>query len=354
MPDLSNKFCRKPFEHFEAHPNGAVSLCCYTWLPYHAGKISPKHSISDVFNSNIVQDIRESIHDGSFKYCNHNLCPHIQNGDLPNKDEVEGPRMKRIVEEKLTTGLTPDFYNLCYDESCNLRCPSCRKNQINYNSGDGYEMRKRVQNRIIKDLFETYHERNSTVNITGSGDPFGSKLFRELLFSIDGKNFPRLNINLQTNGVMFTPKYWDKMYKIHKNINTVVVSFDAGIESTYDKIRVGGDWKRLHENMKFISKLRSEKLINELRIDYVVQDNNYREMPLAIEYGKQYGVDTVYFSMVVNWGTWTDQQFMQKAVYGGHHPHNSDFLHVLSNPIFDDPIVDLGNLTQFRTNYAHE
>ena len=77
MPDLSEKFCRKPFEHFEAHPNGAVSLCCYTWLPYHAGKISPKHSISDVFNSNIVQDIRESIHDGSFKDCNHNLCPHI-------------------------------------------------------------------------------------------------------------------------------------------------------------------------------------------------------------------------------------------------------------------------------------
>ena len=349
MSDLSNKFCRKPFEHFEVHPNGNVSLCCYSWLPLHAGKVTPKHSVHDVFNSNIVKDIRESIHDGSFKFCNHKLCPHIQNGDLPDKDSVEGPRMQRIVNERLTDDLMPDFYNLCYDESCNLQCPSCRANKISYTTGPAYEMRKRVQDRIIKDLFYTEHTKNCTVNITGSGDPFGSKLFRELLFSIDCKMCPNLWINLQTNGVMFTEKVWNKMYKIHKNINTVIVSYDAGTEETYNKIRVGGHWDQLQRNMEFLSRLRSEKLINELRIDYVVQENNFREMPLVIEIGKKNNVDTVYFSLIVNWGTWTDQQFMNKAVYGQHHSDHCEFLNMLMDPIFDDPVVDMGNVTQYRT-----
>jgi hypothetical protein len=52
------------------------------------------------------------------------------------------------------------------------------------------------------------------MNVTGSGDPFGSKIFRDLLFGIDGSKYPNVKINLQTNGVMFTPKYWKNMKKI--------------------------------------------------------------------------------------------------------------------------------------------
>ena len=92
----------------------------------------------------------------------------------------------------------------------------------------------------------------------------------------------------------------------------------------------------------------SEKLINELRIDYVVQENNFREMPLVIEIGKKNNVDTVYFSLIVNWGTWTNEQYMYRAVYSKNHPEYDDFIKVLSDPILDDDIVDLGNVTQFK------
>lgn len=348
MADLSNKFCRKPFEHFEVHPNGNVSLCCYSWLPFHAGRITKSNSVKEVFNSDIVKGIRESIHDGSFRYCKHDLCPHIQNGELPDKDQVEGPRMKEIVQDRLTDNLMPDFYNLCYDESCNLQCPSCRANKISFIDGRQYERRKEIQDRIIKDLFYTPHTKNCTVNITGSGDPFGSKLFRELLFNVDCKLCPNIWINLQTNGVMFTEKFWNKMHKIQDRINTVIVSYDAGTEETYNVTRKGGDWGQLQTNMKFLSQLRADNKINELRIDFVVQQANYREMERVVKIGKQLGVDTVYFSMVVNWGTWTDSEFMERAVYGQHHVEHADFLDHLDNPIFDDPIVDLGNITQFR------
>jgi len=346
--NIENKFCRKPFEHFEVHPSGDVSLCCYTWLPYYAGRIDRTTSVKDVFNSDAVKEIRETIHDGTFRFCNSTLCPHIQNGDLPDKDKVEGPRMQRIVKERIVDDLMPDFYNLCYDESCNLQCPSCRVNKINFTEGNAYEQRRRIQERIVKDLFYTPHTKNCTVNITGSGDPFGSKLFRELLFNVDCERCPNININLQTNGVMFTEKYWNKMHKLHNNINTVIVSYDAGTEETYNITRRGGNWDQLQTNMEFLSRLRQEGFIKELRIDFVVQQANYKEMVEVVRIGKRLKLDKVYFSLIVNWGTWTNEQYMYRAVYSKNHPEYDDFIKVLSDPILDDDIVDLGNVTQFK------
>ncbi len=346
--NIENKFCRKPFEHFEVHPSGDVSLCCYTWLPYYAGRIDRTTSVKDVFNSDAVKEIRETIHDGTFRFCNSTLCPHIQNGDLPDKDKVEGPRMQRIVKERIVDDLMPDFYNLCYDESCNLQCPSCRVNKINFTEGNAYEQRRRIQERIVKDLFYTPHTKNCTVNITGSGDPFGSKLFRELLFNVDCERCPNININLQTNGVMFTEKYWNKMHKLHNNINTVIVSYDAGTEETYNITRRGGNWDQLQTNMEFLSRLRQEGFIKELRIDFVVQQANYKEMAEVVRIGKRLKLDKVYFSLIVNWGTWTNEQYMYRAVYSKNHPEYDDFIKVLSDPILDDDIVDLGNVTQFK------
>ena len=346
--DLSGKFCRKPFEHFEPHSDGKVSLCCYNWLRHWAGTLDENTSVDDVFNSEKVKNIRRSIHDGSFKYCNKDVCPHIQNGSLPTKEDVKGPRMQKIVREQLIDNLKPDFYNLCYDVSCNLSCPSCRANKISYTGGSVYERKLKIQNQIVRDLFETPHDRNCTVNITGSGDPFGSKLFRDLLFNIDGELFPRLNINLQTNGVMFTPRYWDRMNKIHSNINSVIISIDAGTEDTYNVVRRGGDWKQLHKNLKFISKLRQTNHINWLRLDNVVQVDNYKELPLIVEIGKRYKFDIVYFARVVNWGTWSDEEFEKKAVWQNTHPNFQEFLDILRDPVFDDKKIDLGNLTKYR------
>jgi len=186
------------------------------------------------------------------------------------------------------------------------------------------------------------------VNITGSGDPFGSKIFRDLLCSIDGSECPNVKIDLQTNGVMFTPVYWEKMYKIHKNISTVLISLDAGRRSTYDITRRGGNWKVLMSNLKFVSGLRQEKLIDWLRLDFVVQKDNYKDMIRFIKIGKKFKVDQVYFSLIADWGTWPEKIYEEKAIWKKINPEFKKFMGIMSNPIFDDPIVDLGNATEYR------
>jgi wyosine [tRNA(Phe)-imidazoG37] synthetase (radical SAM superfamily) len=138
------------------------------------------------------------------------------------------------------------------------------------------------------------------------------------------------------------------MKSIQKNINTVIVSLDAGTSDTYARVRRGGDWNQLMDNMKFLSELNRDKKIGGLRIDFVVQTSNYREMSLVVELGKQLKVDTVYFSSVINWGTWNDVDFDAHAVWKDTHPLFDDFIQSLRSPIFDDSIVDLGNITQYR------
>jgi MoaA/NifB/PqqE/SkfB family radical SAM enzyme len=341
------KFCKNPFDQFEIHPDGTVSVCCMSWLPEKIGNAEEKE-IGEIFNSKKAQDIRESILDGSFKYCDHKLCPYIQNGSLPDREEVEDPRHKSIIEKNQTKDLEPTFYNLCYDESCNLSCPSCRINKIFYYEGKVYEAKKKIQDKLIAHIFGKPHDNYCLINVTGSGDPFGSKLFRELLFSIDGEKFPRVFFNLQTNGVMFTPRYWDKIKRIQKNINTVIVSYDAGTPETYRITRRGGNWDRLQENMKFLSSLRQRGLIKELRIDCVVQKANYKELDKLIKIGLNLKVDKIFFSLLVDWGTWSPEVYKQNCVWKKTNPKFDDFKETLRNPIFDNPIVDLGNLTEYR------
>jgi len=341
--DLKGKICKKPFNAFEVHIDGSVSVCCPSWLPKRVGNLND-NTVEEVFNSKGAQEIRESMLDGSFKFCNHKICPVIQslNPDVLMDKGSEEERYKK------TKGLQPKMYNLCYDESCNLSCPSCRANKILYTEGPVYERKKKIQQKIIDFVFSKENKENCRMNITGSGDPFGSKLFRELLFSVDGREFPNVTIDLQTNGVMFTPRYWDKIKKIHNNLGSVYLSLDAAKEETYNITRRGGDWKRVIENIKFLSTKRREKKFKWFRLDFVVQNVNFKEMPDFVELGKQLGVDQVYFSLVIDWGTWPKEEYERQCVWKKSHHNFEDFLNMLKRPEFDDwPYVDLGNLSEY-------
>ena len=50
-----------------------VSAVAQSWVPTSVGDIS-KSSVEDVWNSKQMQEIRRSILDETFSYCNENLC----------------------------------------------------------------------------------------------------------------------------------------------------------------------------------------------------------------------------------------------------------------------------------------
>ena len=346
--DLRTKFCGKPWEHFEIHPNGNTYLCCPKWLPTVVGN-SQEQDLDGVWNSAKAKAVRASVLDGSFKHCVQAECPAIQAGSLPERDAVTDPFLRRVIDQNLVeVAEPPRLFNLCYDESCNLQCPSCRRDRIFFGEGPDYERRKRIQDMLVAGLFAEPHERHFRLNITGSGDPFGSKLFRDLLTSVDGSKFPNVVFDLQTNGVLFTQANWDRMHKLHGNIGNVLVSFDAATADTYAYTRKGGNWTALLENARMLGELRRALRIRQLRFDFVVQQRNYREMPEFVRLAKELApVDAVSFNLITDWGTY-GREFAEHAIWRSDHPEFAAFLAVLRAPELQDPLVHLGNVSGYR------
>ncbi|MGH9158608.1 MAG: radical SAM protein [Vicinamibacteraceae bacterium] len=188
------------------------------------------------------------------------------------------------------------------------------------------------------------------LHITGSGDPFGSPYFRRWLQSMKKPDMPRLEwIHLHSNGLLWTPKMWQSISEeVRQLIKSAEISIDAATAATYAVNRRGGSFETLLKNLGFISALRQDGPLNFLKISMVVQANNFTEMPDFVRLGRQLRCDQVYFSQVVNWGTFTRDEFARRAIHLPTHPQHSAFLGVLQDQIFDEPIVDLGNLTTTR------
>lgn len=347
LADLHGRFCHVPFEQAEVHLEGRLFICCPTYVPTVVGTVGEK-GLLEQFNSEKAQEIRRTILDGSFKYCHKLLCPLIQGGKLPKRDEVTNPRYRKIIDEGIVSGLDPVHVSLNYDDSCNLSCPSCRTRLVQVGSGPEYDKRKAIQDKIIGYVFDKPHNQSILVTITGSGDPFGAKLFRDLLFGLDGAQYPNVQIRLHTNGVALTPAVWGKMARIHKNFEGIMVSVDAGNEADYQITRRGGNWHTLLNNLEFLGRRKKEHAYKFLRLNFIVQRDNFRGIPEFIRLGKTIGATHCALSLLNDWGTWTREEFAARTVWSRDHDLFEEFLTVMADPLLGDPIVDLGNVAECR------
>lgn len=352
MSDGERYFCSKPFTWFEvsrsiADGEGATFLCCPAWLEKSVGNLL-RSSVEEVWNGPTAAEIRRSILDGSFEYCNRARCSYLQSrtGPVQRAADVTDPLMRRAIDENLTVlPWGPIDVIACHDRSCNLSCPSCRTEVI-------MEHARRGQILSIQGKLEAEALRQAKMlHITGSGDPFGSPYFRTWLQTIKRTDMPMLErIHLQTNGLLWTSRTWEAIpEEIRVLIGSAEISIDAATAATYAENRRGGDFARLLENLEFIStELRPHGPLEWIGISMVVQQNNFREMIEFVRLGKRFNVDTVFFSQLVNWGTYSDEEFRRRAIHLPAHPEHKQFLEQIRAPVFDDQIANFGNLTSIR------
>lgn len=338
--DLSGRYCSKLYTWLEIDMWGKAWMCCPSWLPYPIGNVL-ENTLEEIWNGPNAQKLREQIFTGNWKYCQHEFCPMIASDSLPLLSDIKNPPTTTVAP-------LPTKINFSNDESCNLKCPSCRVDKLLFTEGPLYERRKLVNDKIYDMLFGQPTDRNFSIHVTGSGDPFASRIYREMLQRIDGAIFPNLEVNLQTNGVMFTTKNWDRISKIHKNLKRCAISFDAGTKDTYEnKTRIGGNWDLLIENCKFLDTKTLEYPNFSIAYDFVVQVDNYKEMR---RYAKTIinnfpNAGSINFSLVTDWGTWSKEVYEQKCIWKDTHPEYNNLLNVLQDDIFRHPKVRLGNVT---------
>ena len=345
-------FCSRPFRWFEVasqseEGKGTTFLCCPSWLKKPIGNLL-QSSVEEIWNGPAAADIRRSILDGSFEYCNRARCPwlHSKSGPVQRIEQLDDPLMRRAIDENLTIlPWGPTEVIACYDASCNLSCPSCRTDVImEHGQRDSILT---IQGKIEREALKTAR----MLHITGSGDPFGSPYFRKWLQTMKRADMPVLErIHLQTNGLLWTKRTWQSIpEEIRSLVRDADISIDAATAATYAINRRGGNFERLLDNLEFISsELRPNGPLERIGISMVVQRNNFREMSDFIRLGKRFNLDTVYFSQLVNWGTFTVEEYQKRAIHIPTHAEHQQFVQLMRDPIFDDPAVYLGNLTSVR------
>lgn len=354
---LTGKFCYFPFQHVEIMHGwgdrndgdigyGNVHVCCMSLVSKPVGNYL-EQSMEEIWNSKTAQDIRHSILDGSYKYCNHQLCPLIQSDTLTNVSDLNEQWSEVVANKQVVVSSLPQRYLLCFDRSCNLSCPSCRTHKIVHGQGKEFDKATYLTEKLIEDLFSKPHNNVVKLMITGSGDPFASKVYRRLIESINGADFPNLQLDLFTNGVLLTPEQWQKLERVHQNIAMISISIDAATAETYKKVR-GGDWSQLMENMSFLGELLKTGQIKNFETNFVVQKTNYHEMAQFVRLCNSKNVQAINFSPLVDWKTWESKEFKDQCVWRQDHPLLPNLINELRSPELSHPSVRLGALASYR------
>jgi len=317
-------YCTIPFKYSEVF-NDKHYLCCPGWL---TEDVHSTGNIKKDFFSDKSNRIRSSILDGSYKYCSTTQCPHLSS--IEKGINLDGRFIEKNEYNKqlLINGVGLKNINLCFDESCNYKCPSCRLDFINFK---GKEL-KSVEDKLLqveKELAATLEK----MTLTGGGDPFFSNSFRKFLLRFEPKKFPKLrNIHILTNGSLWTETLWNKLHKIHPYVRTCEISIDAATKDTYEnKVRLGGNWEKLLSNLKFITSINT---IKRFTFSFVTQDSNFEEMLQFCNLfntnsnlkGKKY---SIFFNRITNWGTFSDSEFRDKDISVPSHKDHEKFLNVL-------------------------
>jgi organic radical activating enzyme len=338
MIDKSDYICTMPFDYAEVFDDRQY-LCCPSWLPV---DVWDGKSIQSSFQSEKAIKVRESILDGSYKYCDEVQCPYLsglKNDSLSKKfvkkDTISIKHFTKQPEIKTV--------NFCFDRSCNFECPSCRSELINYLGKDRLQVEKKLE--------EITDEISSTVKrlyLTGTADPFYSKSFREFLRTLDSSKFKKLeSIHLHTNGSLWNKHMWDKLTAIHRYVNSCEISIDAATKETYEtKTRIGGSWDVLLENLQFITKIKTIKFFS---FSFVVQDTNFKEMKQFYDMITNYMKESksnfdVFYNTITNWGTYTEEEFKLKNITDPNHKNHKEFLDILDQ---------MNNLSHFTNNFNH-
>ena len=356
-PRFVGRFCPVPFDEAFINPDGDTFLCCSTMLPVPVGNVFQENSWNDVWNSDLAQELRRSILNGSYKYCNKRSCPRILNDSLLRNDELSAGTTSYLQRERWRDAVLNKsvkiegalFADLGYDISCNLSCPQCRLDLI-VSDKAGFAKLDALRGDMIDDLLSKLQN----VRISSGGEALFSKHFRKLLSDINPTHCPNLtHLELLTNGMLFDRRQWDTFRNLHYLKIWLVVSIDGSSKDTFESIRRNGRWEKLLANLEFASTLRRDGKLTRFHISYAVQTENFREMPDAVAMAERFHADGISFMKLENIGTYSENEYRSRNIVEPSHPLHDEFLEVMRDPIFDSPVVIAHNLGPFFAEF-HE
>jgi MoaA/NifB/PqqE/SkfB family radical SAM enzyme len=188
--------------------------------------------------------------------------------------------------------------------------------------------------------------------ISGGGEVLSSPHFRSVLRSLNRREYPGLSIFLITNGQLFTPRRWAALPDLGEMLNTVSVSVDAARPATYERLRRPGKWSVLRRNLDYIGALRRAGEIPSFQLNFVVQHDNFREMLEFADLADEVGADRLWYQRLVNYGSYTAEEFGRLDVANPLHPDHAELVQTLRHPRLRRPEVNMDMLRGLLPEYV--
>ena len=343
-PDLSDRFCDAPFIKFETLIDGTVAPCCAVWTQKRLGQLDTQ-TAEEIWNSASAQEMRESILDGSFRYCNKRQCTPIAEGTLPKRDEITDPRLRRIIDNNETRVETPPrWLFLSHDASCNLACPSCREGIVGADEAQQNRFSK-IERTVLQPLLNG--EEEVSISLSGQGDPWSSPHYRSILRYMADHDL-NAKLSIHTNAMLMTEARWNQYSGLAKYRPVVNVSIDSCTPWVYEVLRRPGKWDRLEPNLAFLGRGRAEGIFGGFTINATVQLDNFHEIPALVDYARHIGADSVLLYMMQNTGDHIAPWFASKNVGNSAHPLHLAFLETLRDPRLGLPHANLYDVAALR------
>lgn len=271
-----HRVCRVPWNAITVDTQSRIFLCdCDGWLPIPVGKVQDFSSIQDILQSDVAKVLHQDIEEKKYTWCAVKHC-NIINWDLI-------PKRMHIT--------------ISIDESCNLYCPSCRRDRIMIESGPEFERKKRDVYNVMSWLDSWTSP--TLITLTGNGDALASHITRPLVLEYQAKE--NIQFELKTNGLLLE-KIMSRS-SIKNNVWNYSISVDAATEETYEDVRRPGRWKDLLRNLDWLKNNRGSTLV---LMNFVVQRKNYKEIPRFIEWCRELGFLPCFIPLN-DWGTWNPE-----------------------------------------------
>lgn len=267
MSENKHIYCPNPYILAEIMPFGEVYPCSCGWIRgYSFGNIF-KQSFDEIWNGERAKEFRQKLYDNDFS-----LCPGCQNLEI--LAEIQDKEAKLISEppERILLGL---------DEFCDVRCIFCRPNDYKINPNLIPEDKKDK----LLEILTPWLSNAKYVKTNAVGEVFASKISRDLIRDISN-NFPNIKFEIITNGIQCTRENIEKLNLTDK-ISMITVSLHAWKEETYNKLVNGGNYKKVIENMKYLSELKKAGKIERFEIHFTVTSLNYKEIPDMLKFCRE-------------------------------------------------------------------
>jgi MoaA/NifB/PqqE/SkfB family radical SAM enzyme len=295
---ISNQ-CNFPESVVSIDTQGECFLCrCDAWLPISVGNIMDFKNFDDIWESDRAKQLQADVRQKKFTYCSVDYC---------------GIREEHQLQD-------PKWISINIDESCNLRCPSCRSSLINFTKGSEFDRKIRMANHISEML--SNYDKHCLINMSGNGDPFASLVYRPLILNTEPNT--KHEYRMMTNGLLLK-KLLHKT-KILPSIKEYNISVDAGNRSTYERVRLGGTWDVLVDNLRWLKQNVNKKIT----LNFVLQNDNWtslRDFQQLLEELDIWG----WITRLEDWGTWQGPKFKINNVLDASHPNHQQCMKVLES-----------------------